>query len=169
MSPCWKEKFEVWYEEWVCLGVWVSECRFACICAFGFFSFAYIYSQQSRYKESIRVLCSPARTHHDWAFCLNWHHHTVAFFSYLSPFPLSLSLPHPFICTIKLFTRVPITLPLNETILKIITPVDYEVAEMNMFSPVWGWTKLYLSVPTGIDKLNLAVCTQRYSFFDLYI
>lgn len=68
-----------------------------------------------------------------------------------SPPSRSLSLPHPLIFTIKLFTRVPITLPLNEIILKIITPVDYEVANMKVFFPVWGWTKLTYQKVTSED------------------
>lgn len=89
---------EVWSlirRVWVCLCLSVVLSVCVCVCM------GYIYSQQNRPRESVRALCSQARTHHDWAFCLNWHHHTVSFFSYLS-------LPHPLIFSTKLFTQHPI-------------------------------------------------------------
>lgn len=57
-------------------------------------------------REATRSLsdffCSPARTHHDWTFCLKWHHQTVAFSSYLSPFQLALFPPRPLILSVML-------------------------------------------------------------------
>lgn len=62
--------------------------------------------------ESVRALCSLARTHHDWALCLNWHHHTVSFSTSLSFVFLSLSSTLLFFSS-KLFTHLPITFSLT--------------------------------------------------------
>ena len=100
MSPCWRER-EVWslirrVGVFVCLSVALH----ACVCM------VYIYSQQSRYGESVRALCSAKRTHHDWAFCLNWHHHID--FSFPTSLPRSYFFHqtiHPSLLSLSLMIK----------------------------------------------------------------
>lgn len=47
----------------------------------------------------------PVRTHHDWAFCQNWHHHTD-----LSFLPLSCFLPTSVFGTCYIYSAKPTTL-----------------------------------------------------------
>ena len=55
---------ESWKSDTQSVGVFV--CLLVAVCLS-----VCIYSQPSTLRESVRALCSPVRTHHDWAFCLN--------------------------------------------------------------------------------------------------
>lgn len=128
----------------------MSECRFACMCVFMCVHLCTFIVRA--YTRSLSEHIVPQQ-----------EHIMIGPFVWTDTIIQSLSFPTspPFlfnlvIFSIKLFTQVPITLTCNETIYKIITLVDHEIAEMKMFFPVSG----------GGSRSNL-VCLPNPLFFCL--